>query len=250
MRAALYGPRHRRKRDAKLTQCVDLFQITGECARVKGGSDICDCDHESPSTFRSTDISRLRRSTGLSWTQARFSFAWQPAASAVATCMVTTGPLVVEFHPSSWATKPRAGIAAVGAGVRGLSEGDRVTFDSTVYCGACSTAFAAKSICATGDKCWAFPVRNTGAPELSPSMLTVPPARIVYPLPDNFAFADAAMLEAVGRRHAPLFRWQKFLLAARHLSLGRRGTIGLLIVQALVVADAPGLRNRHRFIHG
>src|ERR1700704_7064201 len=28
-------------------------------------------------------------------------------------------------------------IAAVGAGVTGLAEGDRVTFDSTIYCGAC-----------------------------------------------------------------------------------------------------------------
>jgi len=29
-------------------------------------------------------------------------------------------------------------IAAVGAGVAGLAEGDRVTFDSTIYCGACA----------------------------------------------------------------------------------------------------------------
>src|SRR6266852_6217270 len=28
-------------------------------------------------------------------------------------------------------------IAAVGEGVTGLSQGDRVTFDSTIYCGAC-----------------------------------------------------------------------------------------------------------------
>src|SRR5260221_5058659 len=28
-------------------------------------------------------------------------------------------------------------IAAVGTGVTGLAEGDRVTFDSTIYCGAC-----------------------------------------------------------------------------------------------------------------
>src|SRR6202171_2663343 len=28
-------------------------------------------------------------------------------------------------------------IAAVGAGVKGFAEGDRVTFDSTIYCGVC-----------------------------------------------------------------------------------------------------------------
>ena len=28
-------------------------------------------------------------------------------------------------------------IAAIGSGVRGFSEGDRVTFDSTIYCGDC-----------------------------------------------------------------------------------------------------------------
>ena len=28
-------------------------------------------------------------------------------------------------------------IAAIGSEVRGLAEGDRVTFDSTVYCGQC-----------------------------------------------------------------------------------------------------------------
>src|SRR5450755_2334677 len=29
-------------------------------------------------------------------------------------------------------------VAAIGEGVKDLAEGDRVTFDSTVYCGACS----------------------------------------------------------------------------------------------------------------
>src|SRR6202049_2940607 len=29
-------------------------------------------------------------------------------------------------------------VAAIGEGVKNLAEGDRVTFDSTVYCGACT----------------------------------------------------------------------------------------------------------------
>src|SRR5215471_7439819 len=35
-------------------------------------------------------------------------------------------------------------IAALGSGVRDFQEGDRVTFDSTIYCGACTN-------CARGD---------------------------------------------------------------------------------------------------
>src|SRR3981189_132998 len=59
-------------------------------------------------------------------------------------------------------------IAAVGGGVRAVLGGagggfrkvteSLSTRPSTAV--PASTAFAAKSICATGDKCWAFPVRN------------------------------------------------------------------------------------------
>jgi len=60
------------------------------------------------------------------------------------------------------------------------------------------------------------------------------PARIVYPLPDNFAFADAAMLEAVAvAMHAVSLA--EIPPGSTALVLGA-GTIGLLIVQALVVA--------------
>ena len=124
-------------------------------------------------------------------------------------------------------------IAAVGAGVRGLSEGDRVTFDSTVYCGACKHCVRGEvNLCdrrqVLGVSCQEY--RRAGA---FAEYVTVP-ARIVYPLPDNFAFADAAMLEAVAVAiHAASLA--EIPPGNTALVLGA-GTIGLLILQALVVA--------------
>jgi L-iditol 2-dehydrogenase len=86
-------------------------------------------------------------------------------------------------------------VAAVGPGVRSYTEGDRVTFDSTVYCGECPN-------CARGDinlcdnrqvigvSCSDY--RRHGAFAES----VVVPERILYHLPDNLSFAEAAMLEA------------------------------------------------------
>jgi L-iditol 2-dehydrogenase len=124
-------------------------------------------------------------------------------------------------------------IAAVGAGVKGFSEGDRVTFDSTIYCGACNhCARGEVNLCdrrqVLGVSCQEY--RRAGAF----AEYVAVPARIVYPLPDSLDFADAAMLEAVAVAiHA-------VSLAEIHpgstaLVLGA-GTIGLLVLQALRVA--------------
>src|SRR5580698_872585 len=87
-------------------------------------------------------------------------------------------------------------IAAVGSQVRGFAVGDRVTFDSTVYCGAC--AFCRKgeiNLCddrqVVGVSCGDYSRAGAFA-----EYVTVP-ARIVYKLPENLGFAEAAMLEAV-----------------------------------------------------
>src|SRR5437588_2929622 len=87
-------------------------------------------------------------------------------------------------------------IAALGAGVTGLAEGDRVTFDSTVYCGACEFCRRGEvNLCdnrqVVGVSCGEY--RRAGA---FAEYVTVP-ERILYRLPDNLSFADAAMLEAV-----------------------------------------------------
>jgi len=87
-------------------------------------------------------------------------------------------------------------IAAVGEGVSRFVVGDRVTFDSTVYCGECD-------YCKSGDinLCDNRQVVGVSTPEFRRAgafaeFVTVP-ERIVYRLPEEMSFADAAMLEAV-----------------------------------------------------
>src|SRR5467141_4313710 len=124
-------------------------------------------------------------------------------------------------------------IAAVGSGVKGFAEGDRVTFDSTIYCGACGPCRRGEvNLCdnrqVMGVSCSDY--RRAGA---FTEYIAVP-SRIVYRLPDNLSFAEAAMLEAVAVAvHAVSLAQVSPNDTA--LVLGA-GMIGLLVVQALRVA--------------
>ena len=124
-------------------------------------------------------------------------------------------------------------LATVGAGVTGLAEGDRVTFDSTIYCGACGFCKRGEvNLCdhrqVLGVSCGDY--RRAGA---FAEFVTVP-ARVVYKLPESISFVEAAMLEAVA-------------VAIHGVSLARitgestalvvgAGTIGVLTSQALRAA--------------
>ncbi len=93
--------------------------------------------------------------------------------------------------------KPPAKWPAVGANVqRDLAPGDRVTFDSTVYCGKCF--FCARgdvNLCDNRQVIGVAPVeyRRHGA---FAEFVSVP-QHIVYKLPDSFPFEHAALIEAV-----------------------------------------------------
>ena len=87
-------------------------------------------------------------------------------------------------------------VAALGPGVSQFAQGERVTFDSTVYCGACPPCLRGEiNLCdnrqVLGVSCSDY--RRAGA---FAEYIAVP-SRIVYHLPDNLSFAEAAMLEAV-----------------------------------------------------
>lgn len=123
-----------------------------------------------------------------------------------------------------------AGIVAdVGSDVHGFAKGDRVTFDSTVYCGVCDFCCRGEmNLCdnrqVVGVSCNEF--RRAGA---FAEYVTVP-ERIVYALPAELKFAEAAMLEAVSvALHA---------VAVSHVRGGETalvigaGMIGLLVLQA------------------
>lgn len=124
-------------------------------------------------------------------------------------------------------------IAAVGEGVSRFVVGDRVTFDSTVYCGECD-------FCKTGDinLCDNRQVVGVSTPEFRRAgafaeFVTVP-ERIVYRLPEEMSFADAAMLEAVAVAvHAVAVTELKGGETA--LVIGA-GMIGLLTLQAAKAA--------------
>jgi L-iditol 2-dehydrogenase len=125
-------------------------------------------------------------------------------------------------------------IAETGAGASGFAKGDRVTFDSTVYCGECSNCRRGDvNLCdrrqVLGVSCGDY--RRNGAF----AEFVVVPARIVHRLPDNLSFSEAALLEAVAvALHAVSLA--PIQPGSTALVVGA-GTIGLLVQQALAVAE-------------
>ncbi len=127
-----------------------------------------------------------------------------------------------------------AGIATVlGAGVTGVSEGDRVTFDSTVSCGACGYCLRGEiNLCdkgrVLGVSCGDYRCAGAFAEYVAV------PQHIVHRLPESLSFSEAAMLEAVSvALHAVSL--SDIASGQTALVLGA-GMIGLLTLQALRVA--------------
>ncbi len=124
-------------------------------------------------------------------------------------------------------------IAAVGEGVTGWSDGDRVTFDSTIYCGECPPCLRGNiNLCdrrqVLGVSCGDY--RRAGAF----AEFVVVPALIIHRLPASLSFAEAALLEAVA---VTLHAVSLVAIAPDSTALVvGAGTIGLLLQQALRVA--------------
>jgi L-iditol 2-dehydrogenase len=124
-------------------------------------------------------------------------------------------------------------ISALGEGVRGFAVGDRVTFDSTIFCGACSNCRRGDvNLCENrqvlGVSCGEF--RRPGAF----AEYVAVPSRILYRLPESLSFSEAAMLEAVSvALHGVSLA--EVSAGSTALVLGA-GMIGLLTLQALRAA--------------
>jgi L-iditol 2-dehydrogenase len=124
-------------------------------------------------------------------------------------------------------------VAAVGSEVKGFSKGERVTFDSTVYCGQCGYCARGEiNLCdnrqVVGVSCADY--RRSGAF----AEYAVVPQHILYHLPETISFADAAMLEAVAvALHA--VRISSLTSGETALVIGA-GMIGLLTLQAAKAA--------------
>jgi L-iditol 2-dehydrogenase len=126
-------------------------------------------------------------------------------------------------------------VAATGPGVARFIQGDRVTFDSTVYCGKCAFCTRGEvNLCdrreVIGVSCGDY--RRHGA---FAEYIAVP-ERILYRLPEAMSFPEAAMLEAVSvALHAVHVTGE--LKGQTVLVIGA-GMIGLLTMQAVRAAGA------------
>src|SRR6185437_15339326 len=121
-------------------------------------------------------------------------------------------------------------IAEVGASVTGWKKGDRVTFDSTISCGECWHCRRGEiNLCENrrvlGVSCGEY--RRHGAF----AEYVAVPQRILYRLPDNLSFEQAAMVEAVSVAVHAVERTPLSLNAA--VAVVGAGMIGLLAVQVL-----------------
>jgi L-iditol 2-dehydrogenase len=126
-------------------------------------------------------------------------------------------------------------IAAVGPKVTGWSKGDRVTFDSTIYCGRCGPCQAGRvNLCEDRRVLGVAPAeyRQDGAFAEYVAL----PARILYRLPDALTFQQAAMVEPVS---IAIHAVQRVKVAPTDTAVVvGSGMIGLFVVQALRWAGA------------
>ncbi len=124
-------------------------------------------------------------------------------------------------------------IVAVGDAVSGWESGDRVTFDSTVYCGICAYCRAGRiNLCdqrrVLGVSCAEYHRDGAFAEFVSV------PARILYRLPDGLDFAQAAMVEPVSIAFHAANR-TPMRIGDSAIVFGA-GMIGLLLIQTLRLA--------------
>ncbi len=129
-------------------------------------------------------------------------------------------------------------VAATGAAVVDLGIGDRVTFDSTIYCGKCF-------YCSRGDVnlCDNRQVLGVSPGEYRRhgafAEYVAVPRRIVYRLPDSLSYEQAALIEAVSvALHAVALT--PIQLGTRAVVVGS-GMIGVLVIQALRAAGCSAI---------
>ncbi|MCF3649864.1 zinc-dependent alcohol dehydrogenase [Synoicihabitans lomoniglobus] len=124
-------------------------------------------------------------------------------------------------------------ISQVGAAVTDWAVGDRVTFDSTVYCGTCPACRrGAVNLCTDRRVVGVSPgtYRQHGA---FAEYLTVP-ARILYRLPASLSFEQAAFAEPVSIAQHALTRAD--ISPTDSAVVIGSGMIGLLVIQSLRAA--------------
>lgn len=129
-------------------------------------------------------------------------------------------------------------VAETGPAVSRFHKGDRVTFDSTIYCGECADCRAGRiNLCPNrrvlGVSCNEYKRDGAMAEYISV------PEHIVYALPPQMSFEDGAMIEAlsIGVHAAKRASLQK----GQNVAVIGCGVIGLMIVQAARAAGCGTL---------
>ena len=129
-------------------------------------------------------------------------------------------------------------IAEVGKNVTQWAKGDKVTFDSTIYCGKCSFCQQGQiNLCdnrrVVGVSCEDYRLHGAFAEYI------VIPQHILYRLPEGITFEQAAMVEALSIAfHA--VRRTPITLNDTALVVGA-GMIGLLVIQSLRLAGCGNI---------
>lgn len=128
-------------------------------------------------------------------------------------------------------------ITQVADDVSGWSKGDRVTFDSTIYCGKCEYCKADNvNLCNDRRVMGVSPgnYRQHGAF----AELVAVPSRILYRLPENLSYVEAAFVEPVSIALHAVNRMP--VKGEESAVVVGAGMIGLLVIQAL---KTKGLRH-------
>ena len=129
-------------------------------------------------------------------------------------------------------------IAATGSSVTDLREGQHVTFDSTVYCGACQYCLRGETNLCSNREVLGVSTPDFRRPGAFAEFVSVP-RRIVHPLPDELSLDDAAMVEPLSVAvHA--VNLSSLPPNGTALVVGA-GMIGLLTLQALRVAGCSSV---------
>lgn len=121
-------------------------------------------------------------------------------------------------------------IEATGKDVTGWARGDRVTFDSTIYCGECAYCREGMINLCDGRRVLGVSCEDYRQHGAFAELVTVPP-RILYRMPEGLTFEHAAMVEPFSialhavRRSPPALNDTVVVVGA--------GMIGLALVQAL-----------------
>jgi L-iditol 2-dehydrogenase len=146
-------------------------------------------------------------------------------------------------------------IEDVGSEVSAYHPGDRVTFDSTVYCGKCKMCLSGNvNLCkdrrVLGVSCDDYRMDGAFAEYVSV------PERVLYRLPDNLTYVQGAMVEPLSIAYHAATRTQ--IEAGNSALVVGVGTIGLLTLQVvralgahpIIAADIDPIRLAIAHEHG